>query len=96
MDQGVADYAPDGALAWWGGTPQLGGIVLLEAGGVPKTLAGFGDPVWSPDGQFIVTQELNATGGAATGHLVIIDRDGKIVTSVEDAGDWFDWQPLPG
>jgi Tol biopolymer transport system component len=85
-DQNMPAYAPDGALAWGSGDATM----LLEVGGTPQTLAGSGGPVWSPDGQFLVTMETSAPA-----HLVIIDRDGKIVTTIEDAGDWFSWQRLP-
>ncbi len=65
--------------------------MLLEAGGVPKTLAGFGNLVWSHAGLLIPT-----TTEGAPGDLVIIDRDGAIVARIEDAGDWPSWQRLPG
>ena len=81
-------YAPDGALAWSGS--------LLEVGGTPRTLAGFGAPTWSPDGRYIVTTEANESVGYVIGHLVIIDRDGTIKATIEDAGDWPSWQRLPG
>jgi Tol biopolymer transport system component len=74
-------YAPDGALAWSGG--------LLEPGDTPRPLAPFWSPVWSPDGQFMVTKS------DAPGDLVIVDRDLKIVSTIEDAGDWSSWQRLP-
>jgi TolB protein len=86
-DQHVPAYAPDGALAWTDGV----GTALLEAGGTPRTLAGFGAPTWSPDGLYIVT-----TSESASGDAVIIDRDGRIVATIEDASDVVSWQRLPG
>jgi hypothetical protein len=65
--------------------------MLLEAGGTPQSLPGLGLPVWSPDGQFIVT-----TSSSGAGDLVIIDRDGTIVTTIEDAGGDPSWQRQPG
>jgi Tol biopolymer transport system component len=85
-------YAPDGALAWGGESA----IILLEVGGTSQELAGFFSPAWSPDGQFMVTPEANESGAAMIGHLVIIDRDGTIITTIEDTGDGVSWQRLPG
>jgi Tol biopolymer transport system component len=90
VDLGIPAYAPDGALAWGAGAADAGGL-LLEVGGTPRTLAGFGDPVWSPDGRSIVT-----TSESAPGDLVIIDRDGNVQAQIQDAGDWISWQRLPG
>jgi dipeptidyl aminopeptidase/acylaminoacyl peptidase len=91
-EQGHAAYAPDGALAWGSGD----GIMLLEEGGTPQTLAGFvGGGMWSPDGLLLATQSESAEGD-----LVIIDRDGTIVTTIEDivGGEsrQRSWQRLPG
>jgi Tol biopolymer transport system component len=89
-DQQGPAYAPDGALVWWDGV----GTALLEPGGTPRTLA-FNPYVWSPDGLYIVT-----TSESASGDLVIIDRDGTIVTTIVDAvdaaGAAVSWQRLRG
>lgn len=36
------------------------------------------------------------TATSAPGDVVIIDRDGTIVTTIEDASDYLSWQRLPG
>ena len=43
-----------------------------------------------------MTTEANESVGNVIGHLVIIDRDGMIKATIEDAGDWSSWQRLPG
>jgi dipeptidyl aminopeptidase/acylaminoacyl peptidase len=81
-------YAPDGALAWKGGDATM----LLEPGGTPRPLAGFvGEPVWSPDGLLMAT--ALADGDFS---LVIIDRDGTMVTTIGGGHNFVSWQRVPG
>jgi hypothetical protein len=88
-EQNMLAYAPDGALAWKGG----GATKLLEPGGTPRTLAGFtGRPVWSPDGLLMATTEVTDDDS----RLVIIDRDGTIVTTIPIGGNFVSWQRVPG
>jgi hypothetical protein len=66
--------------------------MLLEPGGTPQPLAGFvGEPVWSPDGLLIVTR-LDDDDRS----LVIIDRDGRIVTTFGGGHNFVGWQRVPG
>jgi hypothetical protein len=84
-EQNKLAYAPDGALAWKGGDATM----LLEPGGTPQALAGFvGGPVWSPDGLLLATSGPDAQGDYV---LVIVDRDGAILTTIGDTGNFFDW-----
>jgi dipeptidyl aminopeptidase/acylaminoacyl peptidase len=87
-EQNKLAYAPDGALAWKGGDATM----LLEPGGTPQPLAGFvGEPVWSPDGLVMATRLDDGDRS-----LVIIDRDGKIVTTIGGGHNFVSWQRVPG
>ena len=90
-DQQGPAYAPDGALALVGWCRDR----ASRAGRHAADPGGFNPNVWSPDGLYIVT-----TSESASGDLVIIDRDGTIVTTIVDAvdaaGAAVSWQRLPG
>lgn len=85
-DQLFPTYASDGALAW-------NAVVLLEEGGVPTPLEGLaGVAVWSPDGQLIAANKADAPAD-----LVLVDRTGQVVSTIENMGDAVPaWQALPG
>jgi Tol biopolymer transport system component len=84
-DQLFPSYAADGTLAW-------GGIVLLGEDGTLTHLEGLGSPIWSPDGQLIATNKADAPAD-----LVLVDRTGQVVTTIEDVGDLTpSWQARPG
>jgi Tol biopolymer transport system component len=89
-DQLFPSYADDGTLAWNNAAEQDGGLVLLEEGGSPIQLDG-NFLVWSPDGQLIATNK-----GDAPADLVLVDRTGQAVSTIEAVGDIVAWQPLPG
>jgi Tol biopolymer transport system component len=88
-DQLFPTYAADGTLAWVGGAD--GALTLLEEGGVPVPLAGLegaGVPVWSPDGRLI------ATSIPTTPDLIVVDREGPTVATIDNVGSNPSWQRL--
>ena len=71
----------------------IGDVATGEAWLADRSDAGRSDDIaWSPDGLLIATRTSTAPGD-----LVIIDREGAIVATIEDVGtDTRSWQRLPG
>lgn len=82
-DEVLPSWAPDrDALAWW-----WNGVVLLEEGAEPVDFPGApGGPAWSPDGKLIAM--------ATDSGLTVMDLDGTVQMTLEDAAGNHAWQPL--
>jgi Tol biopolymer transport system component len=90
-DQLFPSYAADGTLAWGSTADPGGGLVLLEDDGSLTRLEGLDLAAWSPDSQLIAVKE-----GDASADLVLVDRTGQAMSTIEAVGDIVAWQPLPG
>jgi Tol biopolymer transport system component len=90
-DQLFPSYAVDGTLAWGSAADPGGGLVLLEEDGSLTHFDGLDLAAWSPDSQLMAVNK-----GDAPADLVIVDRTGQAVSTIEAVGDIVAWQPLPG
>jgi WD40 repeat protein len=98
IDELGASFAVDGSIGWWAhplGNPDPCCTEVLGADGVRTALPGVGWPVFSPDGQYVLTN-LSEEDAAALGTDVatnVVARDGTIAATILDA-DGFSWQRL--
>jgi Tol biopolymer transport system component len=96
VDRLFPAYASDGAIAWvggWSGEP-CACLTIREDEADPVTLPEFGSaPTWSPDGRLIVAGKNDGRPG----ELVVIDRQGNVTATIEDAAsEDVSWQDLGG
>jgi len=84
VDRLFPAYAADGAIAWVGGWSEepCACLTVREKDADPVNLRGFGGaPTWSPDGRFIVAGQAEGSRN----DLVVIDRQGQVQATIEDA-----------
>jgi len=97
-DGGNPDYSPDGStLVYEGGSAYDHGIVVANADGTdPEQLPWYGEaqgnPVWSPDGAFVLSVAYLRQWSWIT--VINVDTDEQRVVASDGFGP-VSWQPVP-